>query len=170
MEELEQAWLVTKEMAVEVRKQDIKIGKVMEGLRNAKSILNECRIRPASREKLREMAQGIIGEAQKDLFLLAEPLGEEFVKKWETELKEVMRGKKFGDFPDPVPTFVPGMPRDGGWVRVSMDIPDEVLEDMGGRYGIEFEKQEGVVLLKGDREALREALANLSSHIKGVRK
>jgi hypothetical protein len=80
-----------------------------------------------------------------------------------------MRGKKVGDFPGPAQTFVPGKPRDGGWVRVSMDIPEEVLEEVGGKYGIEFEKKEGAVLLKGDREALKEALAELSSHIKGVK-
>ncbi|NOZ76548.1 MAG: DUF2096 domain-containing protein [Euryarchaeota archaeon] len=154
--------LATREMAVEMKRKGMRTGDAMAALRNAKSVLNECRLRPESREVLLGKAYEIIGDAQKDLFIQAGPLGEEFTRKWESHLKEVMKGKKVGKFPAPARSFYPGMPRDGGWVRISRELDPELIKALEERFGLDVEEADGAFILKGDRETLKEALKEIS--------
>lgn len=169
MEPIEQAWIATDLMAKEAKKSGLGVDKAVMLLRSAKALLNECHLNAATRNELLPRASTLINEAQKEIFALAEPLGDEFEKRWTEELKRALHGEKIGEFKvEGSSKFRPNMPRDGEWVRVA--IPGRAkkkIKDIEKSAGVEMRNDgDAHIIIKGDRESIRKALDELSPYFK----
>lgn len=167
-EEVEQLWLATRDMAVEVKKEGFDTREALELLRSAKVMIIEWKKDPKERTEFHSRAQGMIADIQMILFQAAQPLGDEFEKRWGKELGEVMRGKKVGEFPMPSETFVKGMPRSIPWVRVQVPEGMDVKEarDAARDAGVDVKEEDDYLLLSGNKEGLRKVLDVISGYMK----
>jgi|Deesub1362A_J573_1020465.scaffolds.fasta_scaffold00057_23 hypothetical protein len=162
LETLQQVWLVTMNMATEVRRKGIEVGNAFDYLRTAKVILNERTFGETEDRGFLFRASELIDNAQRDIFIAAEALGKEFTVDWENKIREVLNGKKVGEFPATRSSkFYSQLPRSKNWVRV----PDkkEVKEKVEELKDIEVRPHgEGYLLLIGDKASLRKALDAIS--------
>ncbi len=170
MDSIEQTWIVTQRMAGEVKKAGFAVDNAMSLLRSSKVILNECRLDTHARGGLLPKASTFIEDAQREIFMAAEPLGAEFTEKWTVELKRALKGEKIGEFTvEGSSKFYPGMPRNREWVRVA--IPESVkkeLDSIAGTAGVKIRPDgDSHVIITGEKASIRKALDELSPHFKG---
>jgi hypothetical protein len=131
VEPIEQSWIVTDLMAKEAKKSGLKVDKAVMLLRSAKALLNECHLNPLTMDELLPKASAIINEAQKEIFSLATPLGNDFEDKWTDTLKRALHGEKIGEFSvEASSKFYPNMPRNREWVRVAMPAIRKALDEL----------------------------------------
>jgi len=167
MKEIEQTWIATMKMAVEARKAGVSLDSAFELLRFAKSILNERRHEHTEKEL--PVVEGMLLEAQKEIFLRAELLGKKFSKKWSNELKKAAEGEKIGEFSIWESKFYPTVPKDKKWARISLPrtLSIKKLEEIAKRCKVAVEPQEKqCVIISGDRDSLRKALDEISHYFK----
>lgn len=171
-QEVEQLWLATRDMAVEVKKRGFDTSEALELLRSAKVMIIEWKKDPGERTEFHTRAQEMIADIQIILFQAAQPLGEEFEKRWGADLTEVMQGKKVGDFPSASETFVTGIPRNTPWVRVPLPEGMDVKEarDAAADAGVDIKEEDVHLLLSGDKKGLRLVLDVIGKHMKVVKR
>lgn len=165
----EQNWIVAQHMAEEAKMAGLAVDRVMNLLRSAKVLLNECRLDAHARIGLLPRASTLIEDAQRDLFLAAEHLETDLTEKWTAELKKVFSGEKVGEFTVTGSSkFYSGMPRDGKWVRIAIPISLKgKLKDIEDKAGVKI-RQDGDshVLIAGEKSAIRKALNAMSPYFK----
>ncbi|MFQ6135637.1 MAG: DUF2096 family protein [Candidatus Hydrothermarchaeales archaeon] len=162
-----QLWFATMKMATELKREGIETD--LSKLKMSKMILNQCKSdRHPHMDALMD-ADEMITDVQKDLFIAAEPLGRDFISKWEEEFKEVREGRSSYIFPTPSSRFIPGLPRDKNWVRVDISgilEPDE-MEDIARSCGTKIQRRDGgYVLITGSRAAMKKTLDAISEKLK----
>lgn len=169
MDPTEQNWVVIQKMAGEVKKAGLPMGNLVRLLRDAKAVLNECRLDEHSRGELLPRASMLVEEAQREIFSIAGPLGPDFEKKWMEILKRVLKGEKIGEFTVTGSSkFYPNRPKNKDWVRVR--VPASAREKLG-----EIENSSGVeirpdgdehILIMGDKASIQRALEELSPYFR----
>ncbi len=154
-------------MAVEARKAGVSLDSAFELLRSAKSILNERRHEHAEKEL--PVVEGMLLEAQKEIFLRTEPLGKKFSEKWSRKLKKAAEGEKIGEFSIWKSKFYPAAPKGKKWARISLPrtLRIKELEEIAKRCKVAVEPQgKQYVIISGDRDSLRKALDEISHYFK----
>jgi hypothetical protein len=166
-ETLQQMWIATMRMAAQLRREGFKIDKAFDLLRNARIILNEHAVDKEVGKVFLPRAAQLIESAQRELFLAAEPLGNEFTEGWEGQFKEIMQGKKVGEFAAlRSSTFYASLPRSRNWVRISTSgLPKKKLKEIQRQVEVR-PHGEGHVLLIGDKASLRKALDQISPYLR----
>jgi hypothetical protein len=154
-------------MAAELKRQGIATEDAFKYLRAARAILNEYTADKKAEEKHLIKASELIDTAQKDIFIAAKPLGKKFTTMWENKFKEILRGKRVGEFRVVrSSTFYPSLPRNKNWIRIA--ATKAIREKLENVEGIEVRDHgEGYVLVMGDRLSLRKALDEISDLMKG---
>ncbi len=167
-ETAEQVWIGITRMALEAKKAGFNMGRVFAALREAKAMLNECRINPRSRGELLSEIDVLLEEAKQGVFAVAEPMGEEFVNRWKAEFKKVLAGEKVGEFPISSSKFIAGMPRDKKWVKIASTkkLAAESIEEIARKHGIKAVHAETCVTLAGSEEQVAKALKEISALVK----
>jgi hypothetical protein len=170
----EKVWLALEDLIKEFRKRGETIpSEVMEDLRAAKSLIQVSRAKPSLSEDstqievcLNNIEFYLIPKAQ-------ERFGQEFANEWMKRLAKARKEATEEDVGSSVSKFLPGMPRDTPWVRVkiSEDIRQEIVEALAKESGLQTsDKEDGYLLLYGDKEKLSFFIKKMTERFRGTRK
>lgn len=167
LDELEQMWLATSKMGVELKKKGVDLSRAFQLLRDAKPLLSECRLDEDADPEFLKLAEDMLNEAQMEILSTGDALGEKFLEKWSDILDKVRRGEKIGEFPLSKPSFYPGMPR-GKWVKLAplKGLGAKKLKGIAKKHGIELQSRDGDYILTGDEEGLKNALGDIRDVLK----
>ncbi len=155
-------------MGTEVKKKSgLDLTRAFGLLRDAKSLLNECRLDNDADPDFLKKSEDMIIEAQREVILAGEALDAEFLEKWNDVFGRIVRGETIWEFPISKPSFYPNMPR-GKWVKIAplKGLKVKKLRDVARKYGVEIEPREGDYLLIGDEQNLRSAMEEIRMFMK----
>ncbi len=169
MSGLEKRWKVLSDLLVVLRSQGADIPPDVVGdLRSARSLIEVLKVSPEC-----EGVAGTVDQllANVEVFLLAEAeekLGREEAKKWREKIARSIEEAE-GEALETSMRFRPGLPRGEHWVRirVSDDIPADLLEGIAEEEGVSTELQpDGFLLVKGSKEKVRSFIKKLSERLR----
>jgi len=165
---LEARWKVLSDLLVELRSRGADVpAEVVRDLRLSRSLIEAMRASPGHPEleaKAEELMLGV------EAYLLAEAevrLGPDRAEEWGRRLEEASLEAALG--PAEV-RFRPGLPRDRHWVRVkvSEDLPMDLLRQLASEEGVSAElQQDGFLLVSGDEGKVKAFIRRLAKHIRG---
>ncbi len=161
--ELEQTWLAVMKMGVEAKKMTgVDMAKCFALLRDAKPLLNECRLDEEADPAIMSQATELVMEARRCAMAAGEAIGGEFIRKWQEIFDKVMSGEKIGEFPLSRPSFHPGMPK-GKYVKIAptSGLDAKTIQGIAGAKGLQVQARNGEYILIGDEEKLRDALKEM---------
>ncbi len=168
LKKAEQLWAATMDMATQLKKEGVEVD--LSKLKTSRLLLIHCKTDPHLHfEELNE-AREIIEGAQVELSIAAESLGQDFISKWEEDIKKVTAGENRYEFSLLSSKFAPGLPRDSKWVRINIAGLIEVskMEELVKSCGAKMERQddEGYVLITGEKDSVKCVLDAMSKVIK----
>jgi len=170
----EKVWLTLEDLIEEFRKHGETIpSEIMEDLRAAKSLIQVSRAKPQHMEDsmqievyLNNIEFYLIPKAQ-------EKFGQAFADEWMKKLEKARKEASEEGLGSTVSKFLPGMPRETPWVRVkiSEDIKQEVVEALAKESGLRANnKENGYLLVYGDKEKLNVFMKKMTEKFRGARK
>jgi hypothetical protein len=170
----ETVWQTLEDLIEEFRRRGETIPpETMEDLRAAKSLIQVSRAKPSSSEDsirievyLNNIEFYLIPQAQ-------EKFGQQFADEWMKKLEKARKETLEEASGSSVSKFLPGMPRDTPWVRVkiSEDIKLEVVEALAKDSGLRTnDKENGYLLVYGDKEKLNGFMKKMTEKFRGARK
>ncbi len=168
-ENIEQNWLVTMRMALDLKESGQAVDEILELLKSAKTLLNQYLVYENTAPDTLPKAGDLVDRAQSKVFLKAKPLGRTFREKWDSTLKRVVAGEKVENFMVQKSVFYPSMPRNKRWVRIKppKSLTEKRLSDIARNTNVEIMPHEDKhVLIVGDKETLREAVKEISQYMK----
>ena len=141
---------------------------VMSDLKSAKTTIGILGAGTQGEEGLRKVDQYLMSV---ESYLVSEgqkKLGERYVDEWLKRLDSASREKTDGE--QKVLRFVPGMPRQQKWIRVTptTGIPIESLKTIAVNMKLCHEiREDGSLLVWGDDRAIKDFVKNLASKYEG---
>jgi len=165
---LQQKWLASIDMLTELNRKGFSVPQASELLRHVKSMISEAMLNRSADQNFFIQADQYMDEAQREIFMAAEPLGQEYIEKWDEVFRKIIRGEKYGDFRFNSSQFYPRLPRDDYWVRlrVSDDASPGDLKRISDRNGVEIkEHQENHLVVTGEKARVKKALQELSAYL-----
>ncbi len=167
---LQQKWLACMDMLLELKKNGFSVPRAVEHLRHVKSMINEASLNKAADEEFFARAESLMDEALREVFMFAEPLGEEFLEKWDSIFRRIMKGEKYGEFKHGTSVFYPHLPRGNYYVRVKWpeNVTPQRLREIAKSNGVYIKRhQEQHIVITGEKEKVRKALMEIAVYIKG---
>lgn len=162
-------WRVLEEMVADFRDKGMAISpQVMSDLKSAKTTIRILSVGTQGEEGLRKVDQYLMDV---ESYLVTEGqkrLGQRYIDEWLKRLDHASREKVNGE--QEVSRFVPGMPRQQKWIRVTpaTGIPLESLETIAVKMKLSHEiREDGSLLIWGDNRAIKDFVKNLASEYKG---
>ncbi|WP_457555376.1 hypothetical protein [Candidatus Pyrohabitans sp.] len=172
LETLQQKWLATMDMLVELNREKFRSPRASELLRHARSMINEASLNRAADEAFMVKVERLLEEAQREIFMAAQPLGDDFLLRWSDTFDRIEAGERYGEYSLSVSRFYPHLPRARRWVRIKQPsslTPKRLLEiSRSCNVKIKRHGRRHLVIV-GDGDALKRALAEVAPYIKGER-
>lgn len=165
---LQQKWLASLDMFLELNKAGFSLPKASEHLRHVKSMISEAMLNRSADYEFFAQADSLMDEAQREIFMAGEPLGQDFIERWDKVFKGIMSGEKYGEFRLSSSKFYPHLPRGEYWVRIKQ--PEEAsqrkLREISTRNGVDIkEHMEEHILIAGEKEDVKRALQEISGYM-----
>jgi len=170
----EERWNVLADLLTELRRKGDRIpAEVMNDLRSAKTMIQILKADPTHIENIPRV-ETYMGNVESYLvFAAQEKFGSEFVERWMKKLEEARRTVKAERKAKPTPKFVPGLPKDKGWVRVqiSEDISQEDIERIAkeNKLSCKMQKNE-YMLVYGNSESIKAFVKKMAEKFRGAGK
>lgn len=171
MTSYELRWKVLSDLLVELRARGADIPpEVVRDLRLARSLIEAMRV--SAHEEIISRLDQLLFNVESYLMAEAEVrLGPEEAQRWSKKLEEAFSGA--GPALRPAEArFRPGLPRGEHWVRirVSDELPRELLEELAAQEGVRTRLQpDGYLLVTGDRERVKSFMRKLAEHVRPKR-
>ncbi|WP_456475262.1 hypothetical protein [Candidatus Pyrohabitans sp.] len=170
LETLQQKWLATMDMLVELSREKFRAPRASELLRHARSMINEASLNRAADEHFLLDVERLLEEAQREIFVVAQPLGDEFLMRWSGTFKRIDAGESYGEYRFNASRFYPRLPRTRKWVRIKQPsslTPRRLLE-ISQSYDVKIKRHgKGHLIIVGEGEAIKRALAEVVPYLKG---
>lgn len=164
---LEARWKVLSDLLVVLRSRGADVpAHVVRDLRLARSLIEAMKASPGHPELAAKAEELLLGV---ESFLLAEAefrLGPGEAGEWARKLEEASLEATPGE---PEARFRPGLPRDKHWVRVriSEELPEELLERLAREEGVSTTMQpDGFLLVSGEEEKVKSFVKRLAEHFR----
>jgi len=167
LKKTEQLWAAIMKMVTEMKKAGVKVD--LAKLKTSKMMISHCRTDQHPPVDELNNAIKILTDVQIELFIAAEPLGEDFVLLWEDAFKKVIGGESRYEFNISNSRFVPGLPRDMNWVRINISgiVDADEMKKLVKSCGAVMENQEdGYVLVTGEKDSIKKVLELVSEIFK----
>ncbi len=168
MSGLERRWRVLSDLLTLLRSRGADIPPdVVRDLRSARSLIEVLKISPECEGAASTVDQLLTNV---EFYLLAEAemrLGRREAKRWEERISASLSEAEV--IPETGMRFRPGLPRGEHWVRirVSDEIPFDLLEELASREGVSTELQpDGFLLVRGDKEKVKSFIRRLAEELK----
>jgi len=168
---LEARWKVLSDLLVELRSKGADLpAEVVRDLRLARSLIETLKVAPTGREEITAKIEQMLVSVE--AYLLAEAevkLGPEEAKRWRDKIEEAAAPGEETLAPAEM-RFRPGLPRGEHWVRVrvSEDMPREMLETLAAEEGVSARLQpDGFLLVSGEEEKVRAFIRKLAERVRG---
>jgi len=162
-------WRVLEEMVADFRGKGMTIPpQVMSDLKSAKTTIRILSVGTQNEEGLRKVDQYMMNVESYLVSAGQKKLGQEYIDEWLRRLDNASREKT--DSEQKVLRFVPGMPRQQKWIRVTptTGIPIESLETIAVKMKLSHEiREDGSLLVWGDDRAIKDFVKNLASKYEG---
>jgi hypothetical protein len=161
-------WKILENMIADFREKGMEIpSEIMEDLKSAKTTLRILKVEPANPETfekidryLMKVESYLVSEGQKKL-------GFTYVDEWLNRLDKA--GKEKGDeYPDEI-RFIPGVPRQKKWIRVtpSAEMSIEKLKTTAHTLNLSCTLQkDGSLLICGEDQSIRDFVKKMASKYK----
>ncbi len=166
---LQQKWLASFDMLLELKKNKFSVPRASELLRHVRSMINEAALNKAADEKFFAKAENLLDEAQREIFFVAEPLGKEFLERWDDVFKKIMAGEKYGEYTFNSSTFYPHLPRGAYWVRLKQpkEATPQRLREIAKACDVLIKRhQKEHIIITGNKEKVKKALQELAVYLK----
>jgi hypothetical protein len=170
LEILQQKWLATMDMLVELNREKFRSPKASELLRHARSMINEASLNRAADESFLVKVERLLEEAQREIFVAAQPLGDEFLLRWSSTFDRIDAGERYGEYSFGVTRFYPHLPRARKWVRIKQpsNLTPRRLLEISHSCDVKIKRHgKDHLVIVGEGEALKRALAEVAPYIKG---
>ena len=135
-------------------------------------MINEASLNRAADEAFMVKVERLLEEAQREIFMAAQPLGDDFLLRWSDTFDRIEAGERYGEYSLSVSRFYPHLPRARRWVRIKQPsslTPKRLLEiSRSCNVKIKRHGKEHLVIV-GEGDALKRALAEVAPYIKGER-
>ena len=157
-------WKVLEEALTHLRKKGISVpAEIMNDLKNAKTTIQILKADPSRIETtrkideyLRKLESYIISKGEK-------ALGAKYV---DTFLLGVDEARRVSDEEEKETTFVPGMPRQRNWIRVTSSdvLPLERLKKLAEESNLAFtEQKDGYILVEGEDKKIKDFVKKMAT-------
>jgi hypothetical protein len=165
-----ETWKILEEIIIELRKKGTPAPEsVMNDLKSAKTLIKlteadshgQGEIGPKIEQYLSAVEAYVVTEAQKSF--PAEKI-DEWLRRLESSFCEVC-GPQTKSAPEQEQRFVPGLPRDQKWVRVTpiVSLPKEKLEELAHDSGLSVKpERDGHLLVYGTSEGIKEFVKRMT--------
>lgn len=158
------------EMTTALRKKDVDVpSDIATDLRSARALISGHRTDPEAVQILSQV-QSYLKKVERKLIEMARSEGlSETASEFLERLDEARRGARKRTSPGPEIRFIPGLPRNGRWVRIKISpkTPLNTIEEVAAKSRVSLKPQEeGFVLATGRSENLREFIRILRSKTK----
>jgi len=164
-----ETWKILEEIIIELRKKDTPASEtVMSDLKSAKTLIKlmetseDCgEICPKIERFLGTIEANLVTEAQK---VFPPERIDEWLRRLEASSREGCTGQTKRT-PHEEHRFVPGLPRDQKWVRVTpiVSLPKEKLEELAKDCGLSVKaEQDGHLIVYGSAEGIKEFVKRMT--------
>jgi hypothetical protein len=158
-------WKALEEMVTDFRKKGLVVPpEVMGDLKNAKTLMKILKAEPSRGENIQKIEQ-YLGNVES--YLVSEgqkKFGFECVDKW---LERVAKASsEIFDEEERETRFIPGMPRQQKWIRVtsSEDLPVEQLRAVAEEMSLSYSFQkDGALLVCGEDQSIKDFVKKMAS-------
>ena len=161
-------WKVLEEMIADFRKKTMNIpAETMDDLKSARTTLKILKVEPTNLETLQKIDQYMM---KVESYLVSEgqkKLGFVYVDEWLNRLDDARREK--GDEDQDEMRFIPGVPRQQKWVRVTptTEISIQSLETTAHGLGLQCTVQkDGSLLVCGGDQSIKDFVKKMASKYK----
>jgi hypothetical protein len=161
-------WKVLEEMIADFREKKMDIpAKVMNDLKSARTTLKILKVEPSNSETLQKIDQYMM---KVESYLVSEgqkKLGFTYVDEWLNRLDDARREK--GDEDQDEMRFIPGVPRQQKWIRVTptTEISIQSLETTADGLGLKCTVQkDGSLLVCGGDQSIKDFVKKMASKYK----
>ena len=161
-------WKVLEEMIADFRKKTMNIpAETMDDLKSARTTLKILKVEPTNPETLQKIDQYMM---KVESYLVSEGqkrLGFAYIDEWLNRLDDARREK--GDEDQDEMRFIPGVPRQQKWIRVTptTEISIESLETTAHGLGLQSTVQkDGSLLVCGGDQSIKDFVKKMASKYK----
>lgn len=161
-------WKVLEEMVADFRGKGLTIPQqIMSDLKSAKTTIRILSAGTQGEDGIRKVDQYLMN-VESYLVTEGQKLGQRYIDEWLKRLDDASREKTDGE--QEVSRFIPGMPRQQKWIRVTptTGIPIKTLETTAVKMKLSHEiREDGSLLVWGDDRAIKDFVKNLASKYEG---
>ncbi len=164
----EMTWEVLADLILALRKEGLDIPpNVMEDLRSAKVMINVYKADPKATTEVVPKIEAYLKSVEGNLISLAEDhLGGRFIQPWMERLNRAQAAVVITPRAEAMkPTFIPGLPKEGTWLRVKISEPTslQTVERAAAQSLLSTRVQEdGYILVYGESERLKEFVKKIA--------
>lgn len=170
VEPLDQRWLVLDKLLKKLHKKGYQVPKtVVKDLQLARSLTNYYNDDPTAQERINELPKidNYLTNAERQLMMLAEEEGQDFVDEWTQYLTDASRGIKVFEDHKIQSRFIPGMP--ANFDMAKFNFKDEIQVERfyeiceSENVIIEFDDDDKSVFIFGEDKNISSALQEMAS-------
>lgn len=173
VEPLDQRWVVLDRLLKQLHQRNYQVPKsVVKDLQLARSLTNYYNDDPTAQERIAELPKidSYLTNAERNLMMLAEEEGPDFVDEWTQKLTDASQGKKVFEDYKIQSRFIPGMPANFDFAKFNFkeEIQVERFYEIceSENVIIEFDDDDKSVFIFGEDQNIASALQEMASFYK----
>ncbi len=163
----EYLWKALETLAMELKGVGLDVQETIQDLKSAKTLFTSQQADPDS--PIAVEAQLYMDKAEANLLSLAESCqGKKYADNWLRTIEEA-RQKGMGENPQPVRSFVPGVPKGQDWVRIKMGdvVNAKDIQETASRLGLECRPHESKsVLVYGKSDEIKRFIKEIAEKVR----
>ncbi len=157
-------WKVLEQMIIDFRRKGVSIpADIVNRLRSARTLINVLKADPKQKGTSQKVEQYLLDIESYLISKGEEQSGREYVEEWLRRLREA--GEQLFDEGERSKRFIPGVPRDQRWIRVtpSNELPVEELKMLIEELELSYNVQpDGCLLVYGEGDNLKQFIAEMT--------